>query len=37
MACGGFGALSYPPRVNLATEQKPCWQPFTRYKLYAVL
>jgi len=24
MACGGFEALSCPPKPNLATERKPC-------------
>lgn len=37
MACGGFGALSCPPKPKLATERKPCGKPFTRHKLYAVL
>jgi hypothetical protein len=37
MACGGFEALSCPPKPKLAKKQKPCWQPFTRHKLYAVL
>jgi hypothetical protein len=37
MACGGFEALSCPPKPKLATERKPCWQPFIRHKLYAVL
>src|SRR5690554_367894 len=37
MACGGFEALSCPPKPKLATERNPCWQPFTRHKLYAVL
>jgi hypothetical protein len=37
MACGGFEALSYPSKLKLATERKPCWQSFTRHKLYAVL
>ncbi|MDO6440465.1 hypothetical protein Q4534_23775 [Cyclobacterium sp. 1_MG-2023] len=36
MACGGFEALSCPPKPKLATERKPCWQPFTCHKLYAV-
>jgi len=37
MACGGFEALSCPPKPKLATEQNPYWQPFTRNKLYALL
>ncbi len=32
-----FGTLSSPPKPKLATEQKPCLQPFTRHKLYALL
>ncbi len=37
MACGGFEALSVHPKPKLATKRKPCWQPFTRHKLYALL
>jgi hypothetical protein len=37
MACGGFEALSCPPKLKLATQRKPCGQPFTRHKLYALL
>jgi hypothetical protein len=37
MACGSFEALPCPPKPRLATERKPCWQPFTRHKLYALL
>jgi hypothetical protein len=37
MACGGFEALSCPPKPKLATERKPYWQPFIRHKLYALL
>ena len=37
MACGGFEALSCPPKPKLATERMPYWLPFTRHKLYAVL
>jgi len=37
LARGGFKALSCPPKSKLAMERKPCWQPFTRHKLYAVL
>jgi len=37
MACGGFGALSCPPKPMLDTERKPCWQLFTCHKLYALL
>src|SRR5690606_33634379 len=37
MACGGFEALYCPPKPRLATKRKPCWQPFTRHKLYALL
>jgi hypothetical protein len=36
IACGGFEALSCPPKSKMATERKPCLQPFTRHKLYAV-
>jgi hypothetical protein len=25
MACGGFEALSCPPKPKLATERKPCY------------
>jgi len=37
MACGGFGALSCPPKPKLAKKREPFWQPFTRHKLYALL
>jgi hypothetical protein len=37
MACGGFEALSYHLKPQLATERKPCGQPFIRHKLYALL
>jgi hypothetical protein len=37
MACGGFEALSCPPKPKLAAEREQCWQPFTRHKLYALL
>ena len=37
MACGGFEALHCPPKPKLDAERKPCWQPFTRHKLYALL
>lgn len=35
--CCGFGALPCPPKPKLASERRPCSQPFTRHKLYAVL
>ena len=36
MACGGFGALFLSPETKAGYERKPCWQPFTRHKLYAL-
>jgi hypothetical protein len=37
IAFGSFEAFSCPLKPKLATERKPCWQAFTRHKLYVLL